>query len=194
MGRSGPGHHSSRSCISRRRPTTGGVHDPLYSPPPPEVNLLAEDAKEPSLRNARGLWKEYAPALFDTYSAGIVLLQLCVPRLRSDSSLKTFRAELEACGGDVGAWRERRAAAADKAVLDLDDGEGWDLLESLLQPRLDKKGRPARPSAAEALAHPFLQEREDRERGPSPGEAAPPAGWDWGEALKEVMSKLPSSN
>jgi hypothetical protein len=51
-----------------------GVHDPLYSPP--ELNLLPDDAKPPTLRNARGLWKEHQPYLFDLFSVGALARQL----------------------------------------------------------------------------------------------------------------------
>ena len=140
-----------------------GVHDPLYSPP--ELNLLPEGAKAPTLRNARSLWKEHAPAGFDTFSVGIVMMQLAVPRLRTDAALKTFREQLDACGCDLLAWRDARASAADGAVLGLRDGAGWDLAAALLRrERIAGKGKGAaqgRASAAEALEHPFLEEDSD---------------------------------
>ncbi len=163
-----------------------GVHDPLYSPP--ELNLLPDDAKPPTLRNARGLWKEHQPYLFDLFSvgalarqlrrgslafddalslvrcrAGIVFMQLAIPRLRTDKALKAFREELEAAeGGDLMAWRAAKATAADDAVLGQRGDAGWDLAAALLRPqRTAGKGKGAalgRLSCAEALAHPFLDE------------------------------------
>jgi len=137
-----------------------GVHDPLYSPP--ELNLLSEDAKPPTLRNARGLWREHQPYLFDLYSLGVVLLQLAVPRLRTDVALKRFRDELEACGGELMTWREQKGATGDDMLLGLDDGAGWDLAAALMCPRRTAgKGKDAatgRLSASEALRHPFLAE------------------------------------
>jgi hypothetical protein len=162
-----------------------GVHDPLFSPP--EVNLLPDDAKPPTLRNARGLWKEHAPYLFDLFSvgahapgcmppwgvsdaacapplcAGVVFMQLALPRLRTDKALKTFRDELSAADGDLMAWRAAKATPADDAVLGQRGGAGWDLAAALLRPERigSKKGKnvtPGRASCAEALAHPFLAE------------------------------------
>lgn len=36
-----------------------------------------------------------APALFDSYSVGVLLLQLLVPELRTFQGLRAFRRELE---------------------------------------------------------------------------------------------------
>jgi len=137
-----------------------GVHDPLYSPP--EANLLPENAKPPTLRNARGLWKEHQPQLFDLYSVGVVLMQLALPRLRNDVALKTFREQLDAFDGDLRAWRAAKGSAADDAVLGQLDG--WELASGLLcVQRFGGKGKDAAPgrlTCAEALEHPFLVEDE----------------------------------
>ena len=138
-----------------------GVHDPLYSPP--EANLLPEDAKPPSLRNARGLWKEHQPQLFDLYSVGVVFMQLALPRLRNDAALKTFREQLEAFDGDLAAWRAAKGSAADDLVLGQRDG--WDLASGLLRVQRNggkgKDASPGRLSCAEALSHPFLAEEDE---------------------------------
>jgi serine/threonine protein kinase len=141
-----------------------GVHDPLYSPP--EANLLPENSKPPTLRNARGLWREHSPQLFDLYSVGAVLMQLALPRLRNDAALKTFRQQLDALDGDLAAWRSTKGMAADDAVL----GQlgGWELAAGLLRvQRLGGKGKgasPGRMTCAEALQHPFLAaDEEDKE-------------------------------
>jgi serine/threonine protein kinase len=138
-----------------------GVHDPLYSPP--EANLLPENSKPPTLRNARGLWKEHQPQLFDLYSVGVVLMQLALPRLRNDAALKTFRQQLEALDGDLAAWRAAKGSAADDAVLG--QRGGWELAAGLLRvQRLGGKGKdalPGRMTCAEALEHPFLAEEEN---------------------------------
>ncbi len=179
-----------------------GVHDPLYSPP--ELNLLPEGAKPPTLRNARGLWKEHQPYLFDLFSvgaawqrgaccmarvpptlvpltlarapaAGVVLMQLALPRLRTDKALKAFRDELVAADGDLLAWRAARATAVDDVILGQRDDAGWQLAAALLSPQRGgekgKGGRAGRPTCAEALQHPFLAEVE--ETGVEPEETAP---------------------
>ena len=137
-----------------------GVHDPLYSPP--EANLLPDNAKPPTLRNARGLWKEHQPQLFDLYSVGVVLMQLALPRLRNDAALKTFREQLDALDGDLAAWRAAKGTAADDAVLG--QLSGWDLASGLLRVQRNagkgKDASPGRLSCTEALSHPFLAEDE----------------------------------
>ena len=39
-----------------------------------------------------------SPDLFDMYSAGIVLMQMAIPTLRTQSGLKNFNAELRSAG------------------------------------------------------------------------------------------------
>lgn len=68
--------------------------------------------------------------------AGLVMMQLAVPKLRSTSALKTFNKSFQACKCDLDAWREReRLAPAQAAFLDADDGAGWELAQALLRPR-----------------------------------------------------------
>jgi len=134
-----------------------GVHDPLYSPP--ELNLLSDDAKPPTLRNARSLWKLHRPELFDSFSVGVVLMQMACPRLRTDASLQRWRDELASCEGDLWLWRESKGTAADEPILSMNDDAGWDLAAALLRPqRVSGTGKKAvvRPSAVEALKHRFL--------------------------------------
>ena len=71
-----------------------------------------------------------------TCCAGLVLMQLAVPKLRTQSALKAFNKALQACKCDLGSWREReRLAPAQTALLDADNGAGWDLAQALLRPR-----------------------------------------------------------
>lgn len=64
------------------------------------------------------------------------MMQLAVPKLRTTSALKTFNKSFQACKCDLEAWREReRLAPAQSALLDADDGAGWDLAQALLRPR-----------------------------------------------------------
>ena len=136
-----------------------GVHDPLYSPP--ETNLLSDDAKPPTLRNARSLWKMHRPELFDAFSVGVVLMQLACPRLRTDASLQRWREELSSCDGDLWLWRERKASPSDEPILSMRNDAGWDLAAGLLRPQRKAQGTgkgaiPGRLSPPEALKHPFL--------------------------------------
>ena len=79
-----------------------------------------------------GFWSRHG----DACSAGLVLMQLAVPKLRSTSGLKAFSKALQACMCDLGAWREReRLSPAQSTLLDADDGAGWDLAQALLRPR-----------------------------------------------------------
>jgi len=68
--------------------------------------------------------------------AGLVLMQLAVPKLRSTSALRTFNKQLQDLRCDLGEWRAReRLPAAQTAALDADNGAGWDLAQALLRPR-----------------------------------------------------------
>lgn len=91
-----------------------------------------------------------SPDLFDTYSAGIVLMQMAVPSLRSTAGLKNFNMELNAVGYDLNKWREKTRMRPDLSILDLDSGRGWDLATKLISER------GGRLSAAAALRHPYF--------------------------------------
>jgi len=95
-----------------------------------------------------------SPDLFDMYSAGIVLLQMAIPTLRSTAGLKNFNMEIKAVGYDLSSWRERTRMRPDLRILDLDKGRGWDLATKLIS----KRGflRRGRLSAAAALRHPYF--------------------------------------
>nr|GFB06312.1 serine/threonine-protein kinase STN8, chloroplastic [Tanacetum cinerariifolium]GFB59564.1 serine/threonine-protein kinase STN8, chloroplastic [Tanacetum cinerariifolium] len=85
------------------------------------------------------------PDLFDMYSAGIVLMQMAIPSLRSVAVLKNFNLELKTVNYDLKRWRE---------ILDLDSGRGWDLATKLISERGSL--RRCRLSAADALRHPYF--------------------------------------
>lgn len=95
-----------------------------------------------------------SPDLFDMYSAGIVLLQMAIPGLRSSSGLKNFNMELKTVGYDLVRWREKTRVKPDLSILDLDSGRGWDLATKLISER-GYFGR-GRLSAAAALRHPYF--------------------------------------
>ena len=149
--------------------------DPLYCPPeeyvlPTDSVHLAEQAAPLKFVMSPILWSRHRPECFDTYSAGVVLLQLGLPFLRSPSSLKNWKGTMIRLNHDVSEWRERaRLSARQTAILDADDGLGWSLVEGLLRPReiqndgaggvtFVTSGTAPRLTASEALKHPFLKQ------------------------------------
>ena len=79
------------------------------------------------------LWQLNLPDRFDMYSAGIILLQLCLPSLRNDNNLIAFRRTLEENGENLTEWRQnlggrllsKPETAEGFEILDLDDRAGW---------------------------------------------------------------------
>ena len=86
-------------------------------PPPTPVALALSPA----------LWQLNLPDRFDSYSAGVTLLQMCLPTLRSDNNLIAFRKKLEDNGESLSQWRSelppRWFAGA--------DGEGFEVLDKI---------------------------------------------------------------
>ncbi|PIN14429.1 Protein kinase PCTAIRE [Handroanthus impetiginosus] len=153
-----------------------GLLDPEYCPP--ELYVMPEETPNPPPEPIAAflspiLWQEYhqdfhasinflffirpdlnSPDLFDMYSAGIVLLQMAIPSLRSTAGLKNFNTELKAVGYDLNRWREKTRLRPDLSILDLDSGRGWDLATKLISERgFLRRGRL---SAAAALRHPYF--------------------------------------
>ncbi|KAL6774629.1 STL1 [Auxenochlorella protothecoides x Auxenochlorella symbiontica] len=102
------------------------------------------------------LWRLGRPDLFDSYAAGIILLQMSIPQLRSAGSLKAFNKELAAADYDLDLWRRRsmRVQACDFEVLDANNQAGWDLACKLVCKR--NAVYRGRLSPGEALRHRFL--------------------------------------
>ncbi|RMZ53509.1 hypothetical protein APUTEX25_003331, partial [Auxenochlorella protothecoides] len=102
------------------------------------------------------LWRLGRPDLFDSYAAGIILLQVSIPQLRSAGSLKAFNKELAAADYDLDLWRRRsmRVQACDFEVLDANNQAGWDLACKLVCKR--NAVYRGRLSPGEALRHRFL--------------------------------------
>lgn len=69
-------------------------------PPAPALAALA----------APFVWLYACPELFDSYSVGILLLQLAVPQLRSATQLRTFNNELRQVDYDLEKWRGVRGS------------------------------------------------------------------------------------
>ncbi|KAJ6921224.1 hypothetical protein NC652_015204 [Populus alba x Populus x berolinensis] len=131
--------------------------DPDYCPP--ELFVLPEETPSPPPEPVAALlspviWQLNSPDLFDTYSAGIVLLQMAIPSLRPVSGLKNFNTEIKKAGYDLNKWRESTRLRPDLTILELDSGRGWDLATKLISER-GYLGR-GRLSAAAALRHPYF--------------------------------------
>ncbi|WOK96727.1 hypothetical protein Cni_G05434 [Canna indica] len=134
-----------------------GLLDPDYCPP--ELYVLPEETPEPPPEPIAAilspiLWQLNSPDLFDMYSAGITLMQMAIPSLRSTAGLKNFNSELKSAGYDLNRWRETTRSRPDLQILDLDSGRGWDLATKLVSERgFLRRGRL---SSAAALRHPYF--------------------------------------
>lgn len=124
------------------------VFDPVYGPPEKYLDVKGVG----SLFGAGLGWAQSKPDLFDAFSCGMVILQVACPSMRKGKPGSTKR-DLDIYAYDAKAWRaslpERREM--DFAILDANNGQGWDLVCGLLQQR--KK----RTSVQQALGHPFLK-------------------------------------
>lgn len=78
------------------------------------------------------LWARHKPDRFDSWSAGICLLQMSLPSLRSDRGLSTLFNGIYGSrfNYDMDAWREGcQVPEREFEMLDSDNGAGWDLLK-----------------------------------------------------------------
>lgn len=134
-----------------------GLLDPDYCPP--ELYVMPEETPEPPPEPVAAilspiLWQLNSPDLFDMYSAGVVLVQMAIPTLRSTAGLKNFNSEIKRFGYDLNKWRKSTRSRPDLSLLELDSGRGWDLATKLISERgYLRKGRL---SAAAALRHPYF--------------------------------------
>ncbi|KAG2447430.1 hypothetical protein HYH02_007756 [Chlamydomonas schloesseri] len=151
------------------------ILDLNYCPPeqyvmPTDSPHIAKQAGLLKLAISPMLWAKHKPDRFDTWSAGIVMLQLAVPSMRTDRALRAFNANYgPKYKYDLAAWRKGvNLYPRDCALLDANDGLGWDLLQSLLAPRhiqVDDNGGVSfvndtpfpRISAYEALKHKYIK-------------------------------------
>ncbi|XP_077245148.1 serine/Threonine kinase domain protein [Tasmannia lanceolata] len=134
--------------------------DPRYAAPEQYI-MSTQTPSAPSAPVATALspvlWQMNLPDRFDIYSAGLMFLQMAFPSLRTDSNLIQFNRQLKRCGYDLTAWRksvEPRAGPDLRRgfeLLDLDGGNGWELLTSMVRYRARQ-----RTSAKAALAHPYF--------------------------------------
>mmetsp|Transcript_14186 Transcript_14186/g.38438 ORF Transcript_14186/g.38438 Transcript_14186/m.38438 type:complete len:524 (+) Transcript_14186:32-1603(+) len=134
-----------------------GMLDPRYSPPE-ELVMPKNFPRAPSPFVATLLspfaWVYGRPDLFDSYSVGVLLMQLAVPQLRTSANIKAFNNEMRQCDFDLSQWRDYRGSRIDFTLLDRNGKAGWDLATKLLKPR-DKFNR-GRLSVSQALAHRYF--------------------------------------
>lgn len=139
-----------------------GLLDPFYSPP--ENFIMPERIPAPPpLRPAAALlspvvWAAFLPDLFDSFSAGLVFLQMCVPQLRGRKVMDpngSFRRILEENNYDLRKWRKVvEPQGWDFGALDSGGGLGWDLACRLVCKRnFLQRGRLG---CNTALLHPFF--------------------------------------
>lgn len=151
------------------------ILDPMYCPP--EEYVLPSDAPDLSEKNklfsslamSPLLWQQHRPDCFDTWSAGIILLQLGLPFLRTTTALRNWRNTFARCDYDIEEWRMRAGLSAKQtALLDANEGLGWDLVAGLLRPRevesdgnrgvrFINTGAAPRLTPSAALKHPFFK-------------------------------------
>jgi len=151
------------------------ILDPMYCPP--EEYVLPSDAPDLSENNklisslamSPLLWQQHRPDCFDTWSAGIILLQLGLPFLRTTSALRNWKNTFARCNYDIEEWRMRASLSAKQtALLDANDSLGWDLVAGLLRPRevesddnrgvrFINTGAAPRLTPSAALKYPFFK-------------------------------------
>jgi len=155
------------------------ILDPNYCPPeqyvlPTDSPHLAKSMFKVAISPM--LWAQHKPDRFDTWSAGVTLLQLAIPSMRQDRFLKNFNTQYgPKFDYDLDAWRANSfIPARDFDLLDADGGAGWDMAKALLRPRSIKNmpdgtvafvndSQQPRISAGEALKHRYM--RQAREPG-----------------------------
>lgn len=136
-----------------------GMLDPRYAAP--EEVVMPRTFPRPPIPALAALlaplaWTYGRPDLFDTYSAGITLLQMAVPQLRTATAQRSFNGDLAANDYNLAAWRESSAKArlCDFSLLDRAGGAGWDLACLLVR---EKNGiNRGRLSASAALRHRYF--------------------------------------
>jgi serine/threonine protein kinase len=138
-----------------------GLLDPSHAPP--EQLVMPESTPPPPAAPVAALlspflWAAFRPDLFDAFSIGLILVQLCVPALRRRNSLGpsgTFQRSLAAAEYDLRSWRKQNEGGIwDFQVFDAAGGLAWDLACKLVCKR--NATRRGRLSCAEALLHPWF--------------------------------------
>ena len=156
----------SAACFVTGTNVENDTRTPAYAPP-------EETVVPPGTPPSKKSFSEWEADRFDSFSAGVVLLQASVPALRKGGAeLTRFRDQLTDADYDVAAWRAAHPRASASPLLDAGGGAGWDLAAGLLagvavdvRTKASGKGmdakrfrrvRSGRLDAASALAHDFF--------------------------------------
>jgi len=131
-----------------------GILDPRYGPP--EQYIMPQTTPRPpagilALLAAPFLWTTQSPDLFDSYTSGIVLLQMSLPQIRGIGGTKIVNSQLKSVDNDPEAWRTAYGRNYDFSLLDRQNGAGWSLVCKLLTPK------KSRMSVTAALGHRFFR-------------------------------------
>lgn len=136
-----------------------GMLDPRYAAP--EEVVMPKTFPRPPLPFLASLlaplaWTYGRPDLFDTYSAGVTMVQMAVPQLRTKQGQSGFNKALAACDYDLARWRAVSPSAqrCDFEILDRQGGAGWDLCCSLVKEK--NSLNRGRLSASQALRHRYF--------------------------------------
>jgi len=138
-----------------------GLLDPNYSPPEQFVMPQKTPRAPPFIAGFLSpfVWTLGQPQLFDSYSAGLIFLQLTVPQLRGKNVTApngAFQRRLEDNAYDLRKWRREVEDQLnwDFSALDVNGGVAWDLACRLVSKR--NVIRRGRLDCGAALAHPFI--------------------------------------
>lgn len=136
-----------------------GMLDPRYSAP--EEVVMPKTFPRPPIPFLAALlaplaWLYGRPDLFDTYSAGVTMVQMAVPQLRTAQGQRGFNKSLADCDYDLARWRTISPIAqrCDFEVLDRQGGAGWDLCCRLVKEK--NSLNRGRLSASQALRHRYF--------------------------------------
>eukprot|EP00966_Prymnesium_polylepis_P056916 1317742-Prymnesium_polylepis.1 len=117
------------------------VFDPDFGPP--EADLWKSSGGQ------EGGFVIGTAGKFDVFCAGLLVMQMCFPALRSASAIKNFKKALYAEDYDLSAWREKATGfrGYEDGIEILDTYGGWKLLEGCLR---EEPGERISASAAAA--------------------------------------------
>lgn len=134
-----------------------GMLDPRYSPPE-ELVMPQNFPRAPAPAVAALLsplaWFYGRPDLFDSYSIGVMLLQMSIPQLRSNANAKLLNNDIRNAECDLQAWRDGKGFRYDYSLLDRNGGAGWDLACKLIRNR--NQFNRGRLDTAGALRHRYF--------------------------------------
>lgn len=105
---------------------------------------------------APAVWQVGRPDLFDSYSLGMMFVQMMVPELRAKTSQTSFANDLGKYNNSFEYWRQSSdmAMRCDFSLLDRQAGVGNDLAKKLIRER--NTLNRGRLSAGGILRHPFF--------------------------------------